>query len=137
MVCLTIQNRLAKRHDSSGIAKQRSPGTASASQHSRPPIGGLAAKQPGGEIVQVHERLGGIEQALGAGEAVSRVESLPAVDVVDLAVELVGRPDGPVQGAAGHGERTQEDVARVPDDEGQGDGEPDEGGGGGRVAERG
>lgn len=63
------------------------------------------------------------------------MEGLPAVDVVDLAVELVGRPDGPVEGAAGHGERPQEDVAGVPDDEGQGDGEPDEGCGGGGMAE--
>lgn len=55
--------------------------------------------------------------------------------MVDLAVEPVGRPDGPVEGAAGHGQRAQEDVAGVPDDEGQGDGEPGEGGGGGSVAE--
>jgi hypothetical protein len=63
------------------------------------------------------------------------VEGLEAVDVIDLAVELVGRPHGPVEGASRHGERAQEDIARVPDDEGQGDGEPDERERGGSVGE--
>lgn len=113
---LTVQNCLAKRHDGSGVAKQRSPGATSARQDSGAPLG--VAKEPGRDIPQIHERLDGVEQALGAGEAVAGVKGLPAVDVVDLAVELVGRPDGPVEGAAGHGERPQEDVAGVPDDEG-------------------
>ena len=65
---------------------------------------------------------------------------LVAVYVVDLPVEGVGREDGPVQGAAGHGVRAQQDVARVPDDEGEGGEEPEEGEGGrgvGPVAEAG
>lgn len=130
---LTIQNSLAQRHDGSGVAKERSPGAASARQDSSTALG--LAKQIGCEIPKIHERLNGIEQALGAGEAVAGIKGLPAVDVVDLAVELVGCPDGPVEGAAGHRERSQEDVAGVPDDEGQGDGEPDEGCGGGDMAE--
>lgn len=61
------------------------------------------------------------------------MEGFPAVDVVDLAVELVGRPERPVQPAALHGVGAAEDVDGVPDDEREGDGHPEEGPEGGRV----
>jgi len=51
----------------------------------------------------------------------------PAVVVVDAAVEGVGRPEGAVQRAARHAVRAEEDVERVPDDEWEGDEEPEEG----------
>jgi len=51
----------------------------------------------------------------------------PAVVVVDAAVEGVGRPEGAVQRAARHAVGTEEDVERVPDDEWEGDEEPEEG----------
>lgn len=40
--------------------------------------------------------------------------------MVDGAVECVRDVEGGVQGAAGHGVGTAEDVARVPEDEGEG-----------------
>lgn len=51
----------------------------------------------------------------------------PAVDVVNGAVEGVGRPERGVQGAAWHAVRAQEHVGCVPGHEGDGDEEPEEG----------
>lgn len=127
LVC-PVQNRLAQRHDGGTEADEGGPGAG-------PPAddlvaggrGALAGKVPSAEVPEVEEGLDGVEEALGAGEAVAGAEGLEAVDVVDLAVELVGGPEGVVPGAAGHGVGAEEDVAGVPDDEGEGDCEPEEG----------
>lgn len=85
----------------------------------------MAVDEP--EIVRVEESLDDVERRLGGGEAVVGVVGRPAVVVVDAAVEGVGYPEGAVQGAAGHAVWAQEDVERVPDHEGEGDEEPEEG----------
>lgn len=55
------------------------------------------------------------------------------IDIIDRAVEGVGRPERGVQGAAGHAVRAEQDVEGVPDDEGEGEEEPEEGERGGGV----
>jgi len=76
------------------------------------------------EIISVEDGLDDIQRRLRGREAVMGVVSRPAVHVVDGAVEGVGRPDRTVQGAAGHAVRSEDDVARVPGHERQGDDEP-------------
>ena len=133
----TVENRLGERHD--GGAKADQDGLGAAATRDCPPtaraaaaaIDGLGEEGPG--VGEVHERLDGVEGALGGGEAALGVKGLPAVDVVDLAVQLVGRPERPVQPAVLHGVRAAEHVDRVPDDEREGDAEPEERGRVGRV----
>lgn len=132
----TVENRLGERHD--GGAKADQDGLGAAATRDCPPaacaaaaVDGLGEEGPG--VGEVHERLDGVEGALGGGEAALGVKGLPAVDVVDLAVELVGRPERPVQPAVLHGVRAAEHVDRVPDDEREGNAEPEERGRVGRV----
>ena len=126
----TVENCLAQGHDGRTKANQDGSG-ARPSAHSTLLVA-LLEDHP--QVGQVHGGLDGVEEALGAGEAVAPVEGDPAVDVVDLAVQLVGHPERPVQGAALHGERAAEDVDGVPYDQREGDGHPGEDGVGGGVA---
>lgn len=132
-----VQDSLADSHDSSREAHQHSQARGLPRYPpSRRAV--LDAQRPGravpdDDVHEVHERLEDVQRALGGREAVAQVELLEPVHVVDLAVQLVGRPDGRVRPAAGHSGGPSEDVARVPYHEGQGDGEPEEGGGRGRV----
>ncbi len=129
----TVEERLGERHD--GGAKANQDGLrATATRNGPLPAGaldGLCEKGPG--VGEVHDGLDGVEGALGGGEAAARVKGLPAVDVVDLAVELVRRPQRPVQPAVLHGVRPAEHVDGVPDDERERHAEPEERGGVGRV----
>lgn len=118
-----VKNRLAERHDSSAKSSDDSQRAVAAPDGTG---AGLAAGEDVPEVDEVHGRLDGVEEALGRGEAAVGVEGLPAVDVVDGAVQLVGYPEGPVQPAALHGVGAAEDVDGVPDDEGQREGQPAE-----------
>lgn len=57
----------------------------------------------------------------------------PPVEVIYLAIEFIWRPDWGVETAAGHAVGAQEDVAGVPDHEGEGDEQPVKGQAGGCV----
>lgn len=96
---LTVQDGLAQRHEGGAPAKQDGEAAFAAPYAA---IGGLVLV-PEVDIGDVHDGLNDVEGALRTGEAITGVESLPAVDMVDLAIELVGRPDGPVKAAALHG----------------------------------
>lgn len=132
-----VEHSLADGHDGGGEAQQ--DGEAGGPAGYPPPRGALPEAQgpgrgvPDGDVQEVHERLDDVQGALGGGEAVAQVVLLEAVHVVDLAVELVRLPDRGVGPAAGHGGGPAEHVAGVPDHEGQRHGEPEEGGGRGRV----
>ena len=54
------------------------------------------------EVGEVENRLGDVHHALRLWETISRVPCRPAVDVVNVDVLGVGRPDE-VQVSAGHG----------------------------------
>lgn len=132
-----VQDSLADSHDSSGEAKQHSQ-ACRLPCYSPPRRAVLHAQGPGravpdDDVHQIHERLDDVQCTLGSREAVTQVELLEAVHMIDLAVELVGRPDGGMGPPAGHRGGSAEDVAGVPYHEGQGDGEPEEGGSRGCV----
>ena len=122
---LTVENCLGQGHDSSAEANQDSLSARTANK-------GLALTEllgPGKEDIpvgKIHARLKDIQHALGSGEATAGMKCLPAIDVVDLAIQLVRRPQRPVHPAVLHGVRAAEHVDGVPDDERQGDGEPEE-----------
>ena len=91
----TVQYSFAKRHD--GRAEGDENGNSSlASQDLLSAGDGDAILVVYEEVVEVHDGLEDVQEALGGGEAAAGVEGLPAVDVVDLAVQLVGGPEGPV-----------------------------------------
>ncbi|KAB8343135.1 hypothetical protein FH972_022728 [Carpinus fangiana] len=137
-----IQHRLAQRHHRHRKRQQHRHARLPTAHHARPtkpptdtlprratPLDTRIRTPIRPHDVQIHKITGsldGVEGALGTRKAVAGLERRKAVDVVDGAVEGVRGPQGPVQGAAGHGERAAEDIAGVPDDEGQGDGEPGE-----------
>lgn len=84
------------------------------------------------QVVQIATRLDEVQDSLRSGEAVARVIRRPAVDVVDGPVPRVPGPQR-VPFPAGHGVRAQQHVGRVPEDERDGEEQPERDGGCGRV----
>lgn len=66
------------------------------------------------KVQAVQNRFNGVEGALAAAKPVLLVPSRLSVDVVDGGVDFVGLPDGPLERAACHGVRAQQDVETVP-----------------------
>lgn len=132
-----VQESLADSHDGGGEAHQHSharrlPCYSSPCRtllHAQ----GAGGAVPDGDVQEIHERLDDVEGALGSREAIAQIVLLEPVHMIDLAVELVRRPDRGVCPSAGHGGGSTEDVASVPYHEGQGEGEPEEGCGRRRV----
>lgn len=112
----TVEKSLAQGHDGGAEANQDSSGTTATS-------GDLLALDGSGldksevHVVKVHGGLDGIQSALGRGEAIAGVEGLPAVDVVDLAVELVRRPEGIVHPSVLHGMGATKNVNGIPENQ--------------------
>lgn len=65
------------------------------------------------QIPRITGRLDDVHERLRGREAIVLVQGFPAVDVVRVDVDGVGRPDWRVQGAAGHGHRAQEAVEYI------------------------
>lgn len=86
----TVEHRLAERHEGGAEADQDG--------NARPwPLqAGSAVRGHSRQVVEVEERLDCVQSRLRAGETVVVVDGLPAVDVVDLAVQLVRHPQRPV-----------------------------------------
>lgn len=127
-VCLVepIQRRLAQRHDRSckshhGSQRATLPTNEPLRQEGRRrrPLPRSTRLQLGSvrvheeQVEEVEDRFNDVQGGLRGGEAVLLVEGFPAVDVVRSGVQLVRGPNRPVQGAAGHGEGAQEDIACV------------------------
>lgn len=77
------------------------------------------------EVVDVTNGLEDIEDSLRSREAIMRIEGGPAVDIVDLSVQRIRCPDGRVQSSTRHAMRSQQDIARVPNNQGNRNDEPD------------
>lgn len=71
------------------------------------------------KVGKVHSSLDDVERSLSGGEAIVRIPRLGAVDVVNLAVELVWCIQRPDPLSSRHSIGTAKDVARVPDDQRQ------------------
>jgi hypothetical protein len=126
---LTVKHSLAESHNRGAERDQDGKARRPPSQDplgARDAAGRLAVRVVDIDVGEVHGGLDDVQGALGRGEAVAGLEGLPAVDVVHLAVQLVRHPEGPVHGAAGHGERPEQHVDAVPDHEGQRHREPEE-----------
>ena len=80
-----------------------------------------------GQIHQIPHQLHQIHPRLRRREPIPFLPRRPAVDVIHRAVQGVRRPDRGVPAAAGHAVRAQQDVEQVPEHEGQGEQEPEEG----------
>lgn len=97
---LTVEHSLAQSHD--GRAEGDEDGLAGGAAREDPLLAaedaadGLAPGEVEVDVGEVHGRLNDVQAALRGREAVARVEGLPAVDVVRLSIELVGRIEGPV-----------------------------------------
>ena len=70
------------------------------------------------EVVDVTDGLKDVEHSLRSSEAIMRIKGGPSIDIVDLSVQRVRGPDGRVQPSTRHAMWSQQDVARVPDDQG-------------------
>ena len=138
---LTVKKCLAERHNSGSKANQCSQGTIFS--HQLFPLPHNAANTlPLGEVQahidHVEERLQQIQRRLRGREPIARLESPQSIHVVNLSVERVGGPYRSMPFASNHGVRTTENVARVPENEREGDGHPEkrEGRGGVRPGAR-
>ena len=114
---LTVQHGLAEGHDGGAKGDQDGEGSGPPGQN----LGGgrattgtadrgttadlTAASEVEPKVGEVEQGLGDVEGALGGGEAAAGAKRLPAVDVVDLAVQRVRHPQRPVQRAPFHCQR--------------------------------
>lgn len=130
---LTVKDGLAQGHDRRGVGDQKRGGTNAPSNHlvplqqpgeslgdllrsTSPNSRSIVVDNP--EVVDVTDSLEDIEDSLRSREAIMRIEGGPAVDIVDLSVQRIRCPDGGVQSSTRHAMRSQQDIARVPDDQG-------------------
>lgn len=136
----TIENGLAQSHDRHGVSDHERDGPNPPSYNLFPlqkpqqtlldPLSTasdnsctIAVNNP--EVEDVTDGLDDIQNRLRSSKSIARIIGRPAIDIVDLAVERVRRPDGGMESPAGHAMRSQQHIARVPCDQGHGDDEPD------------
>jgi hypothetical protein len=79
------------------------------------------------EITNVTRTFDNVHSRLGSGEAIARIICGPAIDVIDLPVELVGYPKRLLVLASRHGMRSKENIKSIPNDQRQRHSEPCQG----------
>lgn len=130
---LTVKDGLAQGHDRRGVGDQKCGGTDAPSNHlvplqqpgeslgdllrsTSPNSRSIVVDNP--EVVDVTDSLEDIQDSLRSREAIMGIEGGPTVDIVDLSVQRIRCPDGRVQSSTRHAMWSQQDIARVPDDQG-------------------
>lgn len=128
----TIHNSLIKRQRSRTKPHQNRPRRPPPLQNPPPPLL-ISTPQNPPQINRISHHLSQIKPRLRLCPRIILLQSLPAIDVIDFRIQRIGRPERRVVFSSDHAVRSQEDVARVPEDERCAECEPEEREGAGGV----